>query len=78
MVMALLLCFGMASCNCSGKVADEITKKLENEFGAVLEGKDLEDLTFITEALGADAEMREVLELSDPRKTDGTILGKLN
>jgi dihydroorotate dehydrogenase (NAD+) catalytic subunit len=81
MVMALLLCFGMASCNCSGKVIDDITKKLENEFGAVLEGKGLEDLTFITEALGADAEMREeVLDILSESgiELDGKALAVLD
>lgn len=34
--------------------------------------------TYGTSGFMTDAEMREVLELSDPRKTDGTILGKLN
>ena len=43
---------------------DSNLKKLENAFGAVLEGTELENFTFFTEALGVESEARqEVLDI---------------
>ena len=63
---SLVLCLGITGCNCSvpDNSGDNIIKQIKNDFGAMLEGTNIEDLQFITEALGVDSEARqEVLDI---------------
>lgn len=63
---SLVLYLGITGCNCSvpDNSGDNIIKQIKNDFGAMLEGTNIEDLQFITEALGVDSEARqEVLDI---------------
>ena len=65
--LAILIFYMMNSGDNDGEVMDQERNLSYSNKG-----------TYGTSGFMTDAEMREVLELSDPRKTDGTILGKLN
>ena len=65
--LALLIFYMMYSGDNDGEVMDQERNLSYSNKG-----------TYGTSGFMTDAEMREVLELSDPKKTDGTILGKLN
>ena len=65
--LAILIFYMMYSGDNDGEVMDQERNLSYSNKG-----------TYGTSGFMTDAEMREVLELSDPKKTDGTILGKLN
>ena len=64
--LAILIFYMMYSGDNDGEVMDQERNLSYSNKG-----------TYGTSGFMTDAEMREVLELSDPKKTDGTILGKL-
>ena len=65
--LAILIFYMMYSGDNDGEVMDQERNLSYSNKG-----------TYGTSGFMTDAEMREVLELCDPKKTDGTILGKLN
>ncbi|MBR2894665.1 MAG: type IV secretory system conjugative DNA transfer family protein [Oscillospiraceae bacterium] len=65
--LAILILYMMYSGDNDGEVMDQERNLSYSNKG-----------TYGTSGFMTDAEMREVLELCDPKKTDGTILGKLN
>ena len=65
--LAILIFYMMYSGDNDGEVTDQERNLSYSNKG-----------TYGTSGFMTDAEMREVLELCDPKKTDGTILGKLN